>query len=315
MIDFSILINIVGLFVIMIVFTPFLLGVSQFITNTMRTHHIQSNIKCYYQMAAKTLQLGFTKKNDIWSFILFWIELTIVAFILSMLQFAREMENGLLMVMILVIILNLVSLLKIELANRSDKFLILGHFLVRFSSIIYVVLSIYMSLLIIYGVPDIYRIVELQKDIFYFGIPKWGIFLNPFSALLFSILIFLSSVRSISEQNIYHRDDHIFFEKCSEVIKLTCFIILFIYLFLGGPDKIDFFSSLVNQYPQLEILIQILLWLIKFIFLFGVFSFINYFLISLTSEIMGKIVMSWIIPLGAVTVLYSWIWNVYFDWI
>ena len=325
MIDIPILIKTIVLILSILLLIPMFLAISRFITNFLRIRHTQFNIGYYYKTAIKTLCLGFSSREDIWSFVFFWMELTIATLILSILQFPEKIsdqsnweylsiikpENNLIVIMALVVVFNTIPFLKIEISNKNEKFLLLGHFIVRFGSAIYMILSIYISLLMAYGVSDISRIVEMQKDIFPFGIFKWGVFLNPFSALLFFILIILSSGRLVSEQRerIYGSSNHIFIEKCSEMVKLICLITLFIHLFLGGFGKIDFLPKIVGQNSDFGIFIQIILWLIKFLFLFGILSFVNYFLMSLTNKNMGKIVVSWFMPLGAISIFYAWIWS------
>ena len=322
MIDILILTKLLSILLLI----PLLLAISRFITNFFRVRHTQFNIGYYYKMAIKTLCLGFSNRKDIWSFILFWIELTIAVLILSILQFPERMsgqsnwgelniiksENNLIVIITLIIIFNTIPLLKIEMFNKKEKFLLLSHFVVRFGSIVYVSLATYISLLITYRVSDIFRIIELQKNISSLGIFKWGIFLNPFNALLFFILIILSSGRLASEQRerIYGSNNHIFIEQCSEIIRLICLITLFIHLFLGGLGKIDFFPEMISQNSDLGTSIQVIFWLIKFIFLFGILSFVNYFLMSLTNKNMGRIVVSWFMPLGAASIFYSWIWSI-----
>ncbi len=328
MIDFLVVIKTIFLFGGLIILAPLFLSVSQSINILVKTHHFQLRIKDHYRMAIKALLLGFSRKEDIWSFVFLWFELVVIGSILSMIQFTEdifwganlisssiiETKNSLLIVTILIIVLNILPFLKFFLIRMDDESFVLNRLSVRLGSIIFLALANYISLLITYKTSYISYMIQTQTGTFAIGIPKLGIFLNPLNALVFLVLIILSVNYLMSEQKryIHELSGQIFIEKCIWVLKLVCLSILFSCLFLGGFKEFGFFGMIVDEYPKLQIPIQAILWLIKTFIVFSFFSFVNYFLISMTGRIMGETMVFWFIPIGFSSILYSWIWSIYF---
>ena len=154
-------------------------------------------------------------------------------------------------------------------------------------------LMIFLSIILYYNTDSIEKIVEIQNQPLFAFLPKWGIFTNSVSAILFLLLAVLKSsifpVDIINEKGVNPSGN--FSEFTSIYYYIMCFInslrlsiliIIFIYFYMGG--YLFFKLSEINGIYLISI--EFLVLFIKFIFVVFIINFIKWPLIRcMTTQI------------------------------
>ena len=160
-------------------------------------------------------------------------------------------ENGMAIVLIGIILNHIfVDMVKNYRHRYSGQSMHIASRLSGFISSIGILVVILLSLFLTYESFNFHDIVR-QQDSF----SKYGIFLQPVAALLFLGCIHIDSnvkIFSIFEKNHYHEIDgvEIFFLKLMVKARWLCFIVLYVFLFLGGYSLLPGLDYVVSYFPK-----------------------------------------------------------------
>ena len=258
----------------------------------MRTSYFQLKVKKNYQGLIKILLFNPARKRDAFKYFIFWFELTLIGLIL----FFLKNQNDLFIISFIIILMNLFSIFE-----KS-----LNRFAIQFGLSLFLILVNYISLFIIHKTSSLPKIIELQTDYFSIGIPMWGAFLNPFNALIFLILIILTvnGLRPLDPQTI---NPPLVLKNYLKMMKIFCLSALFIHLFGGGLEGLGDWHQISIDRQWLNILISLL----KIFSLFVFFSWINHFLIFMTRKSMMEITLTYLTPLGFISIAFSFLQGAY----
>ena len=214
-------------------------------------------------------------------------------------------ENGLALVPITIIFNHIfVGVIK-SYREFPGKSMYLESRLACFISSTGILLIILLSLIITYESFDFHEIVKKQHSFF-----KYGLFLQPVASILFFKCIQIegnAKLFSMAEKNYYNDLDgiEVFFLNFLEKTRWLCFIILYVFIFLGGYSLIPGLDYIIKIFPKFQHIGEFL----SLIFKISIVAFIsiiikNSFLKQRDIDI-TRLAFGWLIPIAFINFIIT----------